>query len=394
MANFLVACDKCKGSLSAFEICSLAKSVLQQRFPGSQIVEVPLTDGGEGFTDILTCGATGLFHTIKVKDSIGNQKQAKIGLCEIAKLPASVTQALELPSSGKLAIVEMAQSAGLADLTSDQRNPWQTSTYGVGQMLLEAARLGVDAILLGIGGSSTNDIGLGALHALGLSIRNEMHEEIPFPSPSTWTNIRNLDAESLSDLPPIRIACDVENQLLGEFGATAHYGPQKGLPKSEISLFESEIKDLLNLLKPKEPKTFDLAKANGSGAAGGMGFGLSLFYEVSLVQGFQLISSWFEIEKKIKKADFVITAEGRFDQTSMDGKGPYEIVKVAQQNSTQSLVIAGSVDDKVAVQLSKNFPDCSFISFGRSDWTMEKNLSCARENFLSTLLKYPFSDLI
>ena len=394
MANFLVACDKCKGSLSAFEVCSLAKSVLQQRFPGSQIVEVPLTDGGEGFTDILTCGATGLFHPIKVKDSIGNQKQAKIGLCEIAKLPASVTQALELPSSGKLAIVEMAQSAGLADLTSDQRNPWRTSTYGVGQMLLEAARLGVDAILLGIGGSSTNDIGLGALHALGLSIRNEMHEEIPFPSPSTWTNIRNLDAESLSDLPPIRIACDVENQLLGEFGATAQYGPQKGLPKSEIGLFESEIKDLLNLLKSKEPKTFDLAKANGSGAAGGMGFGLSLFYEVSLVQGFQLISSWFEIEKKIKKADFVITAEGRFDQTSMDGKGPYEIVKVAQQNSTQSLVIAGSVDDKVAVQLSKNFPDCSFISFGRSDWTMEKNLSCARENFLSTLLKYPFSDLI
>lgn len=394
MANFLVACDKCKGSLSAFEVCSLAKSVLQQRFPGSQIVEVPLTDGGEGFTDILTCGATGLFHKIKVKDSIGNQKQAKIGLCEIAKLPASVTQALELPSSGKLAIVEMAQSAGLADLTSDQRNPWQTSTYGVGQMLLEAARLGVDAILLGIGGSSTNDIGLGALHALGLSIKNEKQEEIPFPSPSTWTNIRELGPESLSDLPPIRIACDVENQLLGEFGATAQYGPQKGLPKSEIGLFESEIKDLLNLLKPKEPKTFDLAKANGSGAAGGMGFGLSLFYEVSLVQGFQLISSWFEIEKKIKKADFVITAEGRFDQTSMDGKGPYEIVKVAQQNSTQSLVIAGSVDDKVAVQLSKNFPDCSFISFGRSDWTMEKNLSCARENFLSTLLKYPFSDLI
>ncbi len=394
MANFLVACDKCKGSLSAFEVCSLAKSVLQQRFPGSQIVEVPLTDGGEGFTDILTCGATGLFHPIKVKDSIGNQKQAKIGLCEIAKLPASVTQALELPSSGKLAIVEMAQSAGLADLTSDQRNPWQTSTYGVGQMLLEAARLGVDAILLGIGGSSTNDIGLGALHALGLSIKNEKQEEIPFPSPSTWTNIRELGPESLSDLPPIRIACDVENQLLGEFGATAQYGPQKGLPKSEIGLFESEIKDLLNLLKPKEPKTFDLAKANGSGAAGGMGFGLSLFYEVSLVQGFQLISSWFEIEKKIKKADFVITAEGRFDQTSMDGKGPYEIVKVAQQNSTQSLVIAGSVDDKVAVQLSKNFPDCSFISFGRSDWTMEKNLSCARENFLSTLLKYPFSDLI
>ena len=156
-------------------------------------------------------------------------------------------------------------------------------------MLLEAARLGVDAILLGIGGSSTNDIGLGALHALGLSIKNEKQEEIPFPSPSTWTNIRELGPESLSDLPPIRIACDVENQLLGEFGATAQYGPQKGLPKNEIDHFESEITSLLNLLKSKEPRTFDLAKVNGSGAAGGMGFGLSLFYEVSLVQGFQLL---------------------------------------------------------------------------------------------------------
>ncbi len=394
MANFLLACDKCKGSLSAFEICSLAKSVLLRRFPDSQVVEAPLTDGGEGFTDILTREASGVLHPIEVKDSIGNQKKVKMGICEIDKLPVSVAQILELPSSGKLAIVEMAQSAGLADLTSHQRNPWRTSTYGVGQMLLEAAGLGVEAILLGIGGSSTNDIGLGALHALGLSIRNEMHEEIPFPSPSTWTNIRNLDAESLSDLPPIRIACDVENQLLGEFGATAQYGPQKGLPKNEIDHFESEITSLLNLLESKEPRTFDLAKVNGSGAAGGMGFGLSLFYEVSLVQGFQLLSSWLEIENKIKKADFVITAEGRFDQTSMDGKGPYQVVKVSHQNSTQSLVIAGSIDDEVAVKLSRNFPDCSFISFGRSDWTIEKNLSCARDNFTSTLRNYPFPNLI
>jgi glycerate kinase len=186
----------------------------------------------------------------------------------------------------------------------------------------------------------------------------------------------------------------VENQLLGEFGATAQYGPQKGLPKEEIGLFESEIKSLLNLLQLQEPKTFDLAKVNGTGAAGGMGFGLSLFYDVSLVQGFELISSWFEIENKIKQADFVITAEGRFDQTSMDGKGPYQIIRTSQRNSTASLVIAGSIDDKVVEQASKNFPDCSFVSFGRSDWTIEKNLSSARENFISTLEEFPIPHLI
>ena len=394
MANILVACDKCKGSLSAFEICRLAKSVLLKRFPNSSVIEAPLTDGGEGFTDILIQEASGQFHALEVCDSIGNLSKVQIGICEIANLPSPVVQTLKIPSSGKLAIVEMAQAAGLADLASHQRNPWNTSTYGVGQMLGQAAQLGVDAILLGIGGSSTNDIGLGALHALGLSIRNNKQEEIPFPSPSTWRNITHLDIGNLSKLPPIRIACDVENQLLGEFGATAQYGPQKGLPKEEIGLFESEIKSLLNLLQLQEPKTFDLAKVNGTGAAGGMGVGLSLFYDVSLVQGFELISSWFEIENKIKQADFVITAEGRFDQTSMDGKGPYQIIRASQRNSTASLVIAGSIDDKVVEQASKNFPDCSFVSFGRSDWTIEKNLSSARENFVSTLEELPIPHLI
>ena len=394
MANILVACDKCKGSLSAFEICSLAKSVLQKRFPSSCVTEAPLTDGGEGFTDILTQEAAGRLHSLEVRDSIGNHSEVQIGICEITNLPPAVVETLNIPSLGKLAIVEMAQAAGLADLASHQRNPWNTSTYGVGQMLGQAAQLGVDAILLGIGGSSTNDIGLGALHALGLSIRNDKQEEISFPCPSTWKNIRDLNQEHLSNLPPIRIACDVENQLLGEFGATAQYGPQKGLPKEEIGLFESEIKSLLKLLELQESKTFDLAKVNGTGAAGGMGFGLSLFYDVSLVQGFELISSWFEIENKIKQADFVITAEGRFDQTSMDGKGPYQIIKTSQRHSTASLVIAGSIDQQVVSKASTNFPDCSFVSFGRSDWPIEKNLSCARENFVTTLEEFSFPPLI
>ena len=125
-----------------------------------------------------------------------------------------------------------------------------------------------------------------------------------------------------------------------------------------------------------------------------MGFGLSLFYDVSLVQGFELISSWFEIEHKIKQADFVITAEGRFDQTSMDGKGPYQVIKTSQRHSTACLVIAGSIDQQVVAKASKNFPDCSFVSFGRSDWPIEKNLSSARENFVTTLEEFSFPHLI
>ena len=393
MTHFLVACDKCKGSLSAFEMCTLAESVLSERFPTSNVTKVPLTDGGEGFCEILTRGAQGVLHSIEVLDSVGSKKKAQYGICDVEKLSPKVIKFLNLPTSGNLGIVEMAQAAGLADLPESKRNPWETSTFGVGQILKEVAGFGVDVILLGIGGSSTNDIGIGALNALGLSLKSHENNEISFPIPSVWKNVTGIDMDGLDSLPPIRIACDVDNQLLGHQGATAQYGPQKGLHDRDIEQFEEQIKEILNIIESHRSDIFELSKVKGSGAAGGIGFGLSIFYDVSLVHGFDLISSWFEIDKKIEEADYVITGEGRFDQTSLSGKGPYEIIRLADSKNTPSLVMAGSVDSKTAREISGNFRGCDLISFGRSDWSLDKNLSRANQNFTETLIGYEFPNL-
>jgi len=393
MTHFLVACDKCKGSLSAFEMCNLAESVLSERFPTSDVTKVPLTDGGEGFCEILTLGVQGVLHSIEVLDSVGSKQKVQYGICDVEKLSPKVIKFLNLPSCGNLGIVEMAQAAGLADLPESKRNPWETSTFGVGQILKEVAGFGVDVILLGIGGSSTNDIGIGALNALGLSLKSHDNNEISFPIPSVWKNVAGIDIDGLDSLPPIRIACDVDNQLFGKTGATAQYGPQKGLAEKDIEKFQEQIKRILKILESHRTDIFELSKSKGSGAAGGMGFGLSIFYDVSLVHGFDLISSWFEIDHKIEEADYVITGEGRFDQTSLCGKGPFEIIRLSNLKDTPSLVMAGSVDPKTAIEISGKFTGCDLIPFGRSDWSLDKNLSRANQNFTETLTGYEFPNL-
>ena len=390
MNKFLVAFDKCKDSLSAPEICDLAERVLIKRFPETRVTKVPLTDGGEGFVQILSAEVEASIESVKVMNSIGKETTAKFGLCKIEKLHSSIIKELHLPTSGNLAILEMAECVGLADLPNELRNPWETSTFGVGQLLRKTADLGVDAILLGIGGSSTNDIGLGALVALGATIKNQNNEKVTFPYPLNWSDVSEIDFDDLVELPPITIACDVENKLLGESGATAVYGPQKGLAVEDIGKFEDEIKRILTLINSKISKVFEKSNAIGSGAAGGMGYGLSLFYNVSMINGFDLISSWFSIDELMKNADFVITGEGRFDKTSLNGKGPFEVIRQSSQSDIPSLVLAGSVDNEVKRHVKGKFNNCDLLAFGRSDWTLEKNLLLARDQFTSSLQNYPF----
>lgn len=391
MNRFLVAFDKCKGSLSAHELCNLGEKVLTERYPNSEICKVPLTDGGEGFALILTEAGKGKIHQVQVHDSLGREKNAHFGICEIPNLNERVIKYLNLPNQGRLAIIEMAEAAGLADIPVDQRNPWKTSTYGVGEILKAAVEHGTDVILLGIGGSSTNDAGMGALAALGATFINQEGEPVRFPYPSSWASIVDVNFDQLVNLPPVRIACDVDNILLGQNGATACYGPQKGLAEEQVNQFEEIIRNLLTSLSSTFPDVFEKSKVKGSGAAGGMGYGLSLAYNVSLVQGFNLVRDWFGIEEQIHEATLVITGEGRFDKTSLSGKGPFEILRLADGKNTPSLVIAGSVDEESVGEVSKDFRFCDIVAFGRKDWTLEKNLSLAEEQFTKTLLEYNFS---
>ena len=165
--RILAAFDKCKDSLNADELCSLSRSRIEAKFPDATVREIPQTDGGEGFASILTRSREGRMRPVRVSDSLGRPHEVEIGVLEISSLGSGVIDFLGLPQSGTIALVEMASSVGLSDLRQEERDPWSTGTRGVGECLLKCAEWGVDAILLGIGGSSTNDMGVGALRALG-----------------------------------------------------------------------------------------------------------------------------------------------------------------------------------------------------------------------------------
>jgi glycerate kinase len=275
----------------------------------------------------------------------------------------------------------MSSIAGLSDLPQEKRNPWLTSTIGVGQLLAGVSSLGVSAIILGIGGSSTNDMGLGALSALGVNFFDRDGKLISFPVPECWSRIAKISAEKLITLPPIRIACDVSNQLLGENGATFQFGPQKGLSANRKEKMESNMELMSERLSQIFQKPLNFRNQEGTGAAGGIAYGLSLAFETQFVPGFSLVSKWFNLENEIKKTDLILTGEGRFDQTSLYGKGPYEIIRLASKYQKKVVLLAGSVEKKAVDKCMREFANVEIVAFGSSQLSLEQNLTKAPELF-------------
>ena len=383
----LAAFDKCKDSLSAREICSLAKETIQKRSSEDEVNIIPLTDGGEGFAELLTHAKKGFFHSVFAKDSLGRTKEVKVGIISSQDIDPALQEFINLPCAGKIAVIEMSSIAGLADLMTTERNPWLTCTFGVGQLLKDVTSLGVSSILLGIGGSSTNDMGVGALCSLGVKFFNDAGLPITFPCPDSWSSIKQISAESMFSLPPIRIACDVSNQLLGEGGATYQFGQQKGLPPDRKKEMEEEMLKMSASLAATFQKPLSLREQEGSGAAGGIGYGLSLAFDTQFVSGFSLIEKWFKLEDAIKESDLVLTGEGRFDLTSLYGKGPYEIIRMASMHEKKVILLAGSVESEAVDQCRSEFPELEVVSFGINELSLDENLARAPEFFSNALLK-------
>ena len=383
----LAAFDKCKDSLSAREICFLAKETIQKRSSEDEVNVIPLTDGGEGFAELLTHAKKGFFHSVFAKDSLGRTKEVKVGIISSQDIDPALQEFINLPCAGKIAVIEMSSIAGLADLMTTERNPWLTCTFGVGQLLKDVTSLGVSSILLGIGGSSTNDMGVGALCSLGVKFFNDAGLPITFPCPDSWSSIKQISAESMFSLPPIRIACDVSNQLLGEGGATYQFGQQKGLPPDRKKEMEEEMLKMSASLAATFQKPLSLREQEGSGAAGGIGYGLSLAFDTQFVSGFSLIEKWFKLEDAIKESDLVLTGEGRFDLTSLYGKGPYEIIRMASMHDKKVILLAGSVESEAVDQCRSEFPELEVVSFGINELSLDENLARAPEFFSNALLK-------
>ncbi|MDF3056930.1 MAG: glycerate kinase [Rariglobus sp.] len=342
----LIAFDKFKHCLSATRACELTATTLRTLQPDWSVDLCPLTDGGEGFCEILTRAGGGSLHAITVTGPRGDPVDACFGLVPFENIPPAARALLSLPAcsaTGMVALVEMAQASGLGLLPPERRDPWHATTRGTGELIRAAHAAGARTILLGVGGSATHDLGAGALAALGLRFLNAGEHPLANPTPARWPEIIRVDGHLPDDLPPIRIACDVANPLLGPGGAAAVYGPQKGLATSRIQELDNASARLAGLLIAQAGAPAGLAATPGSGAAGGIAFGFLCSARALLVPGSDLVSAWLDLDARLAAAGMVITGEGRFDESSLSGKGPGALVVRARNHGKPAHVFAGRI---------------------------------------------------
>jgi glycerate kinase len=322
--HVLIAFDKFKDCLTAQEACRLTADALRERQPAWTTTTCPLADGGEGFAEILTDAAGGEHVVVTVTGPRGAPVSVRYGLVAVAQVPSAARRSLGLAAAehdgARIAVVDMASVSGLALLAPADRDPWETTTRGTGEVLRLAAARGVAAIVLGVGGSATSDLGLGALAALGLEFHGGAGR-IGDPVPAHWAGIERIGG-AVAPLPPVWIACDVTNPLLGPRGAAATYGPQKGLKAADLPRLDHESGRLALMLCSHCGRPDALMDVAGAGAAGGISFGLMAAAGAKLLPGFDLVSAWLDLETHLARAELVITGEGRFDATSLQGKGP------------------------------------------------------------------------
>ncbi len=340
----LVAFDKFKDALSARAACDVTVAALRAKHPGWTFDACPLTDGGEGFAEALTNATQGRLELVEVTGPRGRRIPAPVGFIDRDRIPAPARALLPAaPVNNCVALVGLASASGIELIPRGERDPWKTTTCGTGELVARAYAKKAGAILLGVGGSATNDLGLGALAALGFKFIAANGTPVAVPTPDTWERIARIEPVTL-DLPPIFIACDVTNPLLGPKGATATFGPQKGLAVDDIPKLEARLARLAALLCAACGKSPALAETPGTGATGGLPFGLMVGLGAKIVPGAALVSAWLDLPARLAAADLVITGEGRFDATSLGGKGPGELVAAARRLGKPVHVFAGRVD--------------------------------------------------
>ncbi len=326
--QFLIAPDKFKGSLSAKQAAEAIERGILRVYPEAHCTLLPLADGGEGLLDAFSESGQFILRQSEVQDALGRNITASWLLSENALR--------------RTAIIESSQANGLWRVSQNERDPQGSSTYGVGQLIRAAIDAGATEILIGLGGSATNDAGLGLAAALGCRFLDASGNIIQ-PIPRNFPEISKIDSSELPSLPPIRVACDVENPLLGIRGATHIYGPQKGVKPDEIDFLENSLHHVSVIASNHFQN--DFTNTPGAGAAGGLGFGLMTFCKATLESGFDCIASTLNAESHVASADIVITAEGSLDSQTLEGKTPIGVARLAKKHHRPVYALAGKVSD-------------------------------------------------
>ena len=339
----VIAIDSLKGSLSSMEAGFAIAEGIRRAYPDAETLVRPLADGGEGTVEALVSGMGGQMQTVTVNDPLGRPISSSYGII----------------TSEKTAIIEMSAAAGITLVTDSERNPLNTTTYGVGELIKDAIAKGCRTFIIGIGGSATNDGGVGMLQALGFGILDKAGNQVAFGAKGLEFIDKITDENVIPELKDciFHIACDVTNPLCGETGSSAVYGPQKGATPSMIMQMDKWLEDFAKKTKSLYAKADPLYP--GTGAAGGLGFAFLSFMNASLEPGIDMILKETKLEDYVKTADVVITGEGRLDFQTAMGKAPAGVAKLAKKYDKPVIAFAGSVTED-AVECNKNGIDAFF----------------------------------
>ncbi len=322
--NVLIACDKFKSSLTATEVCQALADGIHDFDDTIHVVKLPLADGGDGTLAVLKDQLQFSEKRIETTDPLGRH-------IDVVYL-----------SDGGTAYIELAEASGIQYLDHTELDILHASTQGTGIIINEALRTGHTNIVLSIGGSCTNDLGIGILDALGFQFLNSAGKNID-PIGANLLEIADIKKPDSSDPVQFTILCDVENLLYGKDGAAAVYGPQKGASSSDIEYLEKAAKHFSTLVEKKFQK--DIANLKGGGAAGGIASGLyGLLDSVVIQNGFDFITEKLDVKSKIEWADLVITGEGKFDSQSLQGKVVGKMIELSRESKTPIWVVAGVVE--------------------------------------------------
>lgn len=363
--KIVVAPDSFKESMSAKEVCDSIEKGLLSVSKDWEIVKVPMADGGEGTLEALVDATNGKIFNEKTLNPLGKEITSKFGIL-----------------GGKnIAVIEMASTSGLELISPEKRNPYITTTYGTGQLMLKALEQNVEEIILGIGGSATNDGGAGMLQALGAKLLDENRDEIGFGG-YELSKLDRIDFSSLDKrLKNIKIlvACDVTNPLTGKDGSSYIFGKQKGATPEMIEILDRNLLHYSKIIK--RDLGFDVNNVSGAGAAGGLGAGLLTLGAV-LKKGIDIVIEANELDKKVQGADLVITGEGSIDGQTRFGKTPYGVVTIAKKYNIPTITLAGNIGKDIDILYNYGFDTIFSIMQGVD--TLENALKKGKENIERT----------
>ncbi|GIP07146.1 glycerate kinase [Paenibacillus lautus] len=329
----VLAPDSFKESMTAKEVCEAMERGIKKGNPNVTCIHVPMADGGEGTMQSLVDATGGTVHTVTVTGSLGDQVEASYGIS----------------GDGSTGVLEMASASGIHLVPIAQRNPLVTTTYGTGELIKACLDHGVSRLLIGIGGSATNDGGAGVVQALGGKLLDAEGKELAFGG-GELGRLARLDLSGfdprLQDVE-VEVACDVTNPLCGETGASHVFGPQKGATPEMIEQLDRNLRHYAGVMKQQLGK--DIIDYPGAGAAGGLGGGLMVFLNGTLKKGIDMVVDYTGLEEKVRQADMVWTGEGGMDFQTQYGKTPFGVARVAKKHGKPVVALAGRVGDGIDV---------------------------------------------